>query len=78
MGTGGWFGLVAPAGTPKEIIDRLNASVQKVAQDPEFREKARKLGATIRTNTPEEFAKDIDAAIERYSRVAKAANIQPK
>lgn len=78
MGTGGWFGLVAPAGTPREIVDRVNAAVHKAAKDPEFREKARKLGATIHTNTPEEFAKDIDAAIERYSRVAKAANIQGK
>ena len=78
MGTGGWFGLVAPAGTPREIIDRLNAAVQESAKDPSFQERARKLGATIRTNTPEEFAQDIDAAIERYSRVAKAANIQPK
>lgn len=78
MGTGGWFGLVAPAGTPREIIDRVNAAVQEAAKDPSFQERARKLGATIRTNTPEEFAQDIDAAIERYTRVAKAANIQPK
>lgn len=78
MGTGGWFGLVAPAGTPQEIIVRVNEAVQKAAADPEFQERAKKLGATIRTNTPEEFAKEIDAAIERYTRVAKAANIQPK
>lgn len=78
MGTGGWFGVVAPAGTPRAIIDRVNAAVLKAANDPEFQEKARTLGATIRTTTPEEFAQDIDAAIERYTRVAKAANIQPK
>ncbi len=77
MGTGGWFGLVAPAGTPREIIDRLNAAVQAAAKDPGFQERARTIGATIRTNTPEEFAQEIDAAIERYTRVAKAANIQP-
>lgn len=78
MGTGGWFGLVAPAGTPGEIVERVNAAVHKAAQDPAFQERAAKLGATIRVNTPEEFAQDIDAAIERYTRVAEAANIQPK
>lgn len=77
MGTGGWFGLVAPAGTPKEIVDRLNAAIQAAAKDPSFQEKARTIGGTIRTNSPEEFAKEIDAAIDRYTRVAKAANIQP-
>lgn len=77
MGTGGWFGLVAPAGTPREIIDRLNAAIQAAAKDPAFQERARNIGATIRVNSPEEFAREIDAAIERYSRVAKAANIQP-
>lgn len=78
MGTGGWFGLVAPAGTPRKILDRVNAAVHNAAHDPDFQERARKLGATIRSNTPEEFAQDINAAIERYTRVAKAANIQPK
>ena len=78
MGTGGWFGVVAPAGTPDNVIKSVNAAIQKAANDPEFQEKARTLGATIRTTTPEEFAKDIDSAIERYTRVAKAANIEPK
>lgn len=77
MGTGGWFGLVAPAGTPREVIDRVNAAVHEAAKDPEFQERASKLGATIRVNSPEEFAQDIEAAIERYTRVAKAANIKP-
>lgn len=78
MGTGGWFGVVAPAGTPDAVIKRVNEALQKASQDPSFQEKARGMGATVRTNTPEEFAKEIDAAIERYTRVAKAANIEPK
>lgn len=78
MGTGGWFGVVAPAGTPDVVIKRVNEALQKASQDPSFQEKARGMGATVRTNTPEEFAKEIDAAIERYTRVAKAANIEPK
>ena len=78
MGTGGWFGIVAPAGTPQEVIDRVNAAVQDAAKDPDFQERARTLGGTIMVGSPADFAKDIDGAIERYTRVAKAANIQPQ
>lgn len=42
MGDGGWFGLVAPAGTPKPIIDKLNAAAHQVMQDPDFQKKQRK------------------------------------
>ena len=76
MGTGGWFGLVAPAGTPKEVIDRLNQAVKSAAAKPEFQERARNAGGTLMTNSPEEFAKQIDAELDRYAKVAKAANIQ--
>lgn len=78
MGTGGWFGVVAPAGTPKEVIEKVNAVIQEAAKDPAFQERARNLGGTIRVGTPEDFAKDIESAIERYTRVAKAANITPQ
>lgn len=76
MGTGGWFGVVAPAGTPKHVIDRVQAAIHEAAKDPAFQERARTLGGTIMVNTSEEFGQQIDAAIERYTRVAKAANIQ--
>jgi tripartite-type tricarboxylate transporter receptor subunit TctC len=76
MGTGGWFGLVAPKGTPKEIIDRLNAAVKKVATNPEFQEKAASAGGTVMVNSPEEFTEQIKATLVRYAKVAKAANIQ--
>jgi tripartite-type tricarboxylate transporter receptor subunit TctC len=76
MGTGGWFGLVAPAGTPKDVIDTLNQAVKKAAANPEFQERAKKAGGTLITNSPEEFAEQIDAALDRYAKVVKAANIQ--
>ncbi|WP_442593539.1 tripartite tricarboxylate transporter substrate binding protein BugE [Parapusillimonas sp. JC17] len=78
MGTGGWFGLVAPAGTPKEVITRLNQAVAKAATNPEFLERAKSAGATVMVNTPDEFAKQIVAAIDRYTKVAKAADIKPQ
>ena len=76
MGDGGWFGLVAPAGTPKPIIDKLNAAAHQVMQDPDFQKKHKEIAGEGMGNTPEEFAKQIDAAIERYTAVAKRANIR--
>lgn len=76
MGDGGWFGLVAPAGTPKSIIDKLNAAAHQVMQDPDFQKKQKEIAGEGMGNSPEEFAKQIDAAIERYTAVAKRANIR--
>ena len=76
MGDGGWFGLVAPAGTPKPIIDKLNAAAHKVMADPDFQKKQKEIAGEGMGNTPEEFAKQIDAAIARYTAVAKRANIK--
>lgn len=76
MGDGGWFGLVAPAGTPKPIIDKLNAAAHKVMQDPGFQAKQKEIAGEGMGNSPEEFAKQIDAAIARYTAVAKRANIK--
>lgn len=76
MGTGGWFGLVAPAGLPEDIVARLNEAVRKAAQNPEFREKAAAAGGTIMVNTPAEFREQVKQTLERYAKVAKAANIQ--
>jgi tripartite-type tricarboxylate transporter receptor subunit TctC len=76
MGDGGWFGLVAPAGTPKEIIARLNAAAHKAMAMPDYLEKQKGISGESMANTPEEFAKQIDAAIARYTAVAKRANIK--
>ncbi|AZG08025.1 tripartite tricarboxylate transporter substrate binding protein BugE [Pigmentiphaga sp. H8] len=76
MGTGGWFGLVAPAGTPPGAIARLNQAVRKAMQLPDFQKKAEDAGGTLVPTTPEEFARQIDQALDRYAKVAKAANIQ--
>ena len=74
MGTGGWFGLVAPAGTPESVITRLNQAVRKAMDDPDFRKRAEDVGGTLVPTTPAEFAKQIDQALERYAKVAKAGD----
>ncbi|KAG1462359.1 hypothetical protein G6F57_013963 [Rhizopus arrhizus] len=76
MGTGGWFGLVAPAGTPPAVVDRLNQAVRAAMKDPEFRKKAEDVGGTLMPTTPQEFQVQIEQALARYAKVAKAANIQ--
>ncbi|HRO81078.1 tripartite tricarboxylate transporter substrate binding protein BugE [Alicycliphilus denitrificans] len=76
MGDGGWFGLVAPAGTPKEIVTRLNAAAHKAMAMPDYLEKQRSISGESMANTPEQFARQIQAAIERYTAVAKRAHIR--
>ena len=76
MGDGGWFGLVAPAGTPKPIIDKLNAAAHKVMASSDYLEKQKSISGESMGNTPEQFAKQIKTAIERYTAVAKRANIK--
>ena len=76
MGDGGWFGLVAPAGTPKAIIDKLNAAAHKAMAMPDYLDKQKGISGESMGNTPEQFAKQIQAAIDRYTAVAKRANIK--
>jgi len=54
-----WQGLVAPTGTPKEIIDRLNAELVKALKDPEFASRMRGMGLELYGTTPAQFAKFI-------------------
>ncbi|WP_313295426.1 tripartite tricarboxylate transporter substrate binding protein BugE [Diaphorobacter sp.] len=76
MGDGGWFGLVAPAGTPKDTILKLNAAAHKAMAMPDYLEKQKSISGESMGNTPEEFSKQIRAAIDRYTAVAKRANIR--
>ncbi|MEJ7929098.1 tripartite tricarboxylate transporter substrate binding protein BugE [Ramlibacter sp. AN1015] len=75
MGTGGWFGVVAPAGTPPEVVARLNAAIHKAMQHPEFIRKMDESGASLIPGTPAEFGKQIEQAMARYARVAEVAKI---
>ena len=76
MGTGGWFGLVAPAGTPPAVIERLNQAVRAAMDNAEFRKEGGGRGGTLMPTTPQEFQAQINEALARYAKVAKAANIQ--
>lgn len=71
-----WFGLFAPADTPKAIVDKLNAEVVKAVKSPEVNEQLQKLGATPTTNTPAEFRKLVESDRDRWAKVVKAADIK--
>jgi tripartite-type tricarboxylate transporter receptor subunit TctC len=76
MGGGGWFGVVAPAGTPAPVVARLNAAIHKAMKHPDFAKKIEESGATLIPGTPAQFARDIEQAVARYDRVSKLAKIQ--
>lgn len=72
-----WFGLFAPAGTPKEIIDRLSAEVQKIIADPAFRDKhIVSRGLIPAASSPEQFADLIKRDRATAAQVVKDANLE--
>lgn len=72
---GTWFGVLAPAATPKEIVARLNAEIVKIVKAPEFRKKMEELGAEAIGNTQDEMAAQIKADTERYAGLVKEAKV---
>jgi tripartite-type tricarboxylate transporter receptor subunit TctC len=71
-----WFGLVAPAKTPKPIIDKLSVETAKALKDPELQSKFYQAGARLVGNTPEQFSLIIAEDKIRWEKVIKAANIK--
>jgi tripartite-type tricarboxylate transporter receptor subunit TctC len=76
MKEAGWFGIVAPAGTPPEIVRRLNQAIHKAIQVPDFKQKLTEMGGTPVPTTPEQFQAQIKQALGRYAEVVKKANIK--
>lgn len=71
-----WVGILAPAKTPRPIIDRLNAELNAVLADPDVRERLNNLGIAATPGTPEKFGDDIRRDLNRYGPVVKAAGIK--
>jgi tripartite-type tricarboxylate transporter receptor subunit TctC len=68
-----WSGLVAPAGTPRDAIERLNGVLVKALATPEVREALARQGLEAFGTSPGEFAKYIATEIEKWGRVVKAS-----
>ena len=72
----GWNGLLAPAGTPRPIIERLNRDIVRIVHTPEFAERLAGEGAVAVGNTPQQFDAIIRADIEKWAKVIKDAGIR--
>jgi tripartite-type tricarboxylate transporter receptor subunit TctC len=71
-----WQALVAPAGTPKTVVDRLNAEVAKVLKTLEMKEKMTGLGTDVVANSPEQFAQYLREETAKWSKIVKDAGIK--
>jgi tripartite-type tricarboxylate transporter receptor subunit TctC len=71
-----FYGVMAPAKTPKEIVDRLNKEVNAVLQSKEISDRLLKLGAVAGTGSAEDFKKYLISEIERYGEIVKSAGIE--
>ncbi len=73
-----WFGVLAPAGTPRPIIDKLNAAINKALDDATVRKQLETIGAERVGGTPEQFAAFLKARFEEMKTVSKSANLVPQ
>jgi len=73
-----WFGVLAPAGTPRTIVDRLNAEINRVLQDPKVvKERLNSVGLSSVGTTPERYMEIMKADLVKYAKITKDAGIKP-
>jgi tripartite-type tricarboxylate transporter receptor subunit TctC len=72
----GWIGLMAPAGTPAAITERISAETRKIMQDPEIKKRFLAAGMEPAGNTPAEFGEFLRKQNERYGSIVKQANVK--
>ncbi|MES2561884.1 MAG: tripartite tricarboxylate transporter substrate binding protein [Pseudomonadota bacterium] len=73
-----WFGVLAPAGTPREIVERLHKDTTAALRSPEVKQQLAGEGALIVASTPAEFAAYLRNETDKWARVVKAAGIKPE
>ena len=71
-----WFGVLAPAGTPREIVQRLHADIVKILRSPETVERFGKMGVEVVAGTPEQFGAFLKSEVERWAKVVREAGIK--
>ena len=72
-----WYGLLAPAGTPRAIIDKLSAEIARMLAAPDMREKIAAQGMDPLVSTPDQIGARIRGDLAKYARIIKTANIKP-
>ena len=76
--TGSWFGMAAPAGTPRDIIAKLHVEAPKAITAPELRDRMSAEGAEFVGDTPEQFAAFIKSEIAKWALAVKASGAKPE
>jgi tripartite-type tricarboxylate transporter receptor subunit TctC len=71
-----WFGIMMPAGTPRDIIVKLDSEVQKALASQEVRDRLLAVGGFVQAGGPGELAERIRADIAKWGKVARAANVR--
>ena len=72
----GWVGVLVPAGTPKDIVDLLNGEIVKLIAQPDMKERLEAIGFRPVAGTPEQFASQMKAESEKWSKVIRAAGLK--
>lgn len=76
MEAGLWYGIVAPKGTPKAVVARLNAEINRALEQPDLRERFAAMSVEIVGGPPQAFSPYIDSELKRWGEVVRAANIK--
>jgi tripartite-type tricarboxylate transporter receptor subunit TctC len=71
-----WYGVLAPAGTPKEVVMRLNAEIVKIVNSPEVAKRFTSEGSEPIGSTPEEFARYLNSEVAKWAKVVQASGAQ--
>jgi len=71
-----WYGLVVPAGTPRDVVQKLNREIARILETPEVRDRLRAEGALVAAGTPDAFSAHIRGEVEKWARVVRAAGIR--
>jgi tripartite-type tricarboxylate transporter receptor subunit TctC len=74
----GWFGYLAPAGTPPKIVALLNQEINRAMMAPDVKEKMNTIGLTVVAESPEWFAQVLRSDYEKYGKVIRAIGLQPQ
>ena len=74
----GWFGFLAPAGTPPKIVAFLNSEINRAMMLPDVKEKIEAIGMTVVAETPEQFAKTLKSDYDKYGKLIKAIGLKPQ
>jgi tripartite-type tricarboxylate transporter receptor subunit TctC len=70
-----WYGVMAPGKTPREIVTKLNAEINKIVMIPEQKTRLEEVGTQLDPMSPEQFAKFLESEIAKYAKLIKAANV---